>query len=113
MQMDHIIESEADSMVLVEVPLLYEVQWENLFDTIVVVYADYETCLNRLVERDGIKRSAAIKELGSQLDLAEKVSKADYVVNNSGMLSETDEQVEHLAKLLKNNGKEEEKKLDS
>ena len=113
MQMDHIIESEADSMVLVEVPLLYEVQWENLFDAVVVVYADYETCLTRLMERDGIERSAATKELESQLNLAEKVTKADYVVDNSGRLSDTGNQVAHLAELLKNNGKEEEKKLDS
>lgn len=112
-QMDHIVESEANSRVLVEVPLLYEVQWENLFDTVIVVYADHETCLNRLVERDGIKRSEAIKELESQMDLAEKVIMADYVVDNSGMLSDTYNQVGRLAELLKNNGKEEEKKLDS
>jgi dephospho-CoA kinase len=112
-QMNNIIESKADSKVLVEVPLLYEVQWENLFDAVVVVYADYETCLNRLVERDGIERGAAIKELESQLDLAEKVIKADYVINNSGILADTNNQVSHLAELLKNNGKEEEKKLDS
>jgi dephospho-CoA kinase len=112
-QMDHIIESGANSRVLVEVPLLYEVQWENLFDAVVVVYADYETCLTRLMERDGIERSAATKELESQLNLAEKVIKADYVVDNSGRLSDTGNQVAHLAELLKNNGKEEEKKLDS
>ena len=112
-QMDHIIEAGANSRVLVEVPLLYEVQWEYLFDAVVVVYADYETCLTRLMERDGIERSVATKELESQLNLAEKVIKADYVVDNSGRLSDTGNQVVHLAELLKNNGKEEEKKLDS
>ena len=47
------------------------------------------------------------------MDLAEKVIMADYVVDNSGMLSDTYNQVGRLAELLKNNGKEEEKKLDS
>jgi dephospho-CoA kinase len=102
-RMDHIIESDTHSKVLVEVPLLYEVQWENLFDTVVVVYADYETCLNRLMKRDGVARSEAIRELESQLPLSEKVMKADHVIDNSGMLPDTNNQVEHLVDLLSRN----------
>lgn len=99
-RMEDIVGSEENSRVLAEVPLLYEVGWENLFDTVVVVYADYETCLNRLVERDGIERSTASKELESQMDLSEKVLCADHVIDNSGMLADTGNQVEHLADLL-------------
>jgi len=99
-QMNHILASGSNARVLVEVPLLYEVQWEHLFDTVVVVYADYETCLKRLMERDGIERSRAIKELESQLPLSEKVIRADHVIDNSGMLPDTNKQVEHLADLL-------------
>jgi len=112
-KMDHIIASAGNSRVVVEVPLLYEAQWQNIFDTVVVVYADYETRLNRLMERDGVERSVAIKELESQLPLSEKVMRADHVIDNSGMLPGIRKQVEHLADLLKNNGKEGEKKLDS
>ena len=108
-EMDHIVANDDNSRVLVEVPLLYEVQWENLFDTVVVVYADYETCLKRLMERDGVERSTASKELESQLPLSEKATRADHVIDNSSMLSDTNKQVQHLAELLKNNGKEEEK----
>ena len=57
-QMDRIISLEGKSRVIVEVPLLYEVQWENLFDTVVVVYADYDTCLERLMARDGMGRNS-------------------------------------------------------
>jgi dephospho-CoA kinase len=112
-QMDQIIGSAENTRVLVEVPLLFEVRWENLFDVIVVVYADYEKCLNRLMARDGIEKAAAVRELESQLSLPEKVMRADYVIDNSGPLSDTSNQVEHLAELLKNNGKRAEKKLDS
>jgi dephospho-CoA kinase len=102
-QMDHIIESDINSRVLVEVPLLFEVQWENLFDTVVVVYADYETCRKRLLARDGLALSAAVNELESQLPLSEKVMKADHVIDNSGMLADTKIQVEHLADVLGRN----------
>ena len=104
--MDHIIASDPCARVLVEVPLLYEVHWENLFDTIVVVYADYATCLDRLMERDGVERKAAVKELASQLPLSEKAKQADHVIDNSGLLPETIRQVEHLARLLNRNGEQ-------
>jgi dephospho-CoA kinase len=100
-QMDHIIGSAGDARVLVEVPLLFEVHWEHLFDVIVVVYAAYEKCLNRLMKRDGIEKAAAVKELESQLPMAEKAMRADHVIDNSGPLPDTNNQVEHLAELLK------------
>ena len=68
-RMNQIVESGSSLKVLVEVPLLYEVHWEDLFDTVVVVYADYETCLKRLMDRDGLDKAAAAKELQSQWPL--------------------------------------------
>ena len=99
-EMARIIESGPDTRVLAEIPLLYEVQWDNLFDTIVVVYANHETCLTRLMNRDGVTRQTAIKELESQLPLDEKALRADHVIDNSGPLAETKSQAEHLARLL-------------
>ena len=103
LRMNQIVDSGPGSKVLVEVPLLYEVHWEDIFDTVVVVYADYETCLNRLMDRDGGDKAAAVNELRSQSPLAEKVIKADHVIDNSGQLSDTNKQVEHLAELLSRN----------
>ena len=99
-RMNQIIESGPGSRVLVEVPLLYEVHWEDIFDTVVVVSADYETCLNRLIGRDGRDRATAVNELQSQSPLTEKMMKADHIIDNSGQLSDTNKQVEHLAELL-------------
>jgi len=99
-KMDMITASDPGSRVLVEVPLLYEVGWEYLFDTVIVVYADHETCLRRLMLRDGVERTAADRELQSQLPLSEKVLKADHVIDNSGLLQDTMGQVNHLAELI-------------
>ena len=99
-KMERILDSDDNSRVIVEVPLLYEVRWENLFDTVVVVYADDETCLKRLMERDGMERNMALRELQSQLPLAEKKLRAEHVIDNSGLLPDTLGQVERLAELL-------------
>jgi len=102
-QMAEILKSDASAFVLVEVPLLFEVGWRDMFDTVIVVYADYETCLERLMARDGVEQAVAVKELESQLPLSAKVELADHVIDNSGTLSVTTTQVEHLAALLAKN----------
>ena len=113
-RMNTIVESDSGLKVVVEVPLLYEVHWEDIFDTVIVVNADYKTCLTRLMDRDGVSKAEAEKELRSQWPLAEKVMKADHVIDNSGSLQETKIRVEQLAELLKNDGMAgAEKKLDS
>jgi dephospho-CoA kinase len=102
-RMNQIVESGSSSKILLEVPLLYEVHWQDLFDTVVVVYADHETCMKRLRDRDGVDKAAAAKELQSQWPLSEKVKKADHVIDNSGLLEDTKRQVEYLAELLSRN----------
>lgn len=103
--MDRIIASDSQALVLVEVPLLYEVGWQDLFDTVVVVYADFETCLKRLMERDGLERTTAADEVESQLPLSEKILQADFVVDNSGTLTDTRKQVKHLSELIRSRKK--------
>jgi dephospho-CoA kinase len=104
-RMNQVVKSDNSSKIIVEVPLLFEVHWEDIFDTVVVVYADHKTCLNRLVVRDGVDKSGAEKELQSQWPLTEKVKKANHVIDNSGLLAETKSQVVHLVELLQNNGR--------
>ena len=45
--------------VLVEVPLLFEAGWEKYFTSIVVVYADQQTCCRRIAARDGVSPQEA------------------------------------------------------
>ncbi len=113
-RMNEIIGADSGLKVVVEVPLLYEVHWEDIFDSVIVVNADNETCLTRLMDRDGVDREEAAKELQSQWPLAEKVMRADHVIDNSGPLQETESQVEKIVELLRNDGMAgTEKKLDS
>ena len=69
---------------LIEVPLLYEARWEDDFSEIIVVYADHNTCLKRVVKRDGITFEDAELALASQIPIAEKALRADHVIDNQG-----------------------------
>ncbi|UQZ35947.1 dephospho-CoA kinase [Paenibacillus sp. PK3_47] len=83
-------------LVIVDIPLLYESQLESLFERVTVVYVPREVQLTRLMERNGLSREQAEGRLNAQMDIEEKRSRADYVIDNSGDLAHTEQQVASL-----------------
>ncbi|MBC1500280.1 dephospho-CoA kinase [Listeria weihenstephanensis] len=92
---DRLIENGAEIIVF-DIPLLIESKLEKLVDTIVVVAVDEETQLTRLMERNNATESEAIARISSQMPLSEKVKHANTVIDNSGSLQETKQQVDAL-----------------
>jgi len=95
------IESEGGGPVVVEVPLLFEAAWEDIFDRIVVVYADCNTCLQRIMRRDAVTLSEAKAGFASQASLLDKAVLADHVIDNSGCWTDTCLQLLHLNKRIR------------
>jgi dephospho-CoA kinase len=83
-----------DKLVVVDVPLLYESKLESRFSEVMVVYLPRESQLTRLIQRDGLTTEQAERRLSAQLPIDEKKARADYVIDNQGSLSATEEQVE-------------------
>ncbi|MBA3016018.1 MAG: dephospho-CoA kinase [Proteobacteria bacterium] len=83
---------------LVEVPLLYEVNWQSYFSKVLVVYADPNTCIHRVMARDGVNKAQALAALRNQRSIQEKISFADCVINNSGAWTDTLSQLEAVKK---------------
>ena len=83
-------------IIIIDVPLLYEVNWQDKVDLVIVVYADEDTQIERLLEKRGMTREEAQARLNSQLPLSEKVKYADFVVDNSGSMQRTGEQVKKI-----------------
>lgn len=77
-------ENPPDTLIVAEVPLLYEVGIESWFDRVVVVTAPEELQMARLQQRDGLTRDEALARIRAQMPLAEKVSRADIVIVNDG-----------------------------
>ena len=88
--------------VLVEVPLLFETKMESFFDLIVLVYADKQTQVERLMLREGLSEKEALFRINSQIDVEVKKERADVIINNNQSLEKTEEQVLRLIKDLKN-----------
>jgi len=91
---------------LVEVPLLFEVGWQQDFDRVVAVYAPTSVCGTRTSLRDGVPSQQAESILALQLSPEEKAKRADWVVNNAGIWAATVLQVSYLVRQLERRGLE-------
>lgn len=87
-------------LVVGDIPLLYEADFTPYFDGVAVVTVSAATQLRRLMARDGLSRTAAEQRIAAQLPLAEKVAKADFVIENDGSPEQREQQVATLLKRL-------------
>ncbi len=65
-------------------------------DAVIVIRVDWETQLQRLMDRDGLSRDDALARMDAQMPLDEKTRMADYVIDNSGSPEETERQVREV-----------------
>ncbi len=82
------------------VPLLMEKSLQPMFHKILVVYIPRKEQARRLARRDKISLSEAYRIINSQMPIDEKVSQADFVINNYGSLEDTRAQVEKTWQML-------------
>ena len=71
------------TVVIYEVPLLFEAAVHKRVDTTIVVTADRDTQIARLKKRNGFSRAEAIRRIRSQMPLAKKIQRADHVLNGT------------------------------
>jgi dephospho-CoA kinase len=95
------LQSQGEPLVVVEIPLLFELGLETLYDRVIVVFTDLESQRLRLARRDSRDRDEVEGILAAQDPLDQKAARADFVVNNSGGLEATREQVKKIAAELR------------
>ncbi len=81
-----------NGIVVVEVPLLFERKYEGAFQRTITVKTDTKTALERLAKK-GIAPNDALVRVKAQLPIEEKEARSDYVIDNSGTLEGTKDQV--------------------
>lgn len=93
---DCIAHKDPHCIVVVDVPLLMELNLEHLFDEVIVVYAPRRVQKERLMERNGFTEQQAEARLRAQMDIEEKRLRAKWIVDNSGALEKTEEQIRKI-----------------
>lgn len=70
-------------IVFYEAPLLFEANSEHHMDFVICVHAPEAKLVERVMKRDGCGREQAEKLLASQMPQAEKMARADYIIENN------------------------------
>jgi dephospho-CoA kinase len=92
-----------DAVVVYDVPLLIDGHQSRVdeFDLVVVVHAEPETRLQRMVDLRGYTPDEARHRINSQATDAERLAVADLVIDTDGSLEETIEQTDALWQKLR------------
>jgi len=83
-------------MGVASIPLLYETNRQQEFDFVAVTVCPPEMQLQRIVERDRLPAEEALRRIAAQMPADEKAKRADFVIQTSGTMLETDRQVDEL-----------------
>lgn len=85
---------------LFDIPLLFETGGEGAFDKVIVVSASEKIQRARVLSRPGMSPEKLDALLARQLPDADKRRQADFVIDTSGPLDQTERQVEHILACL-------------
>ena len=86
--------TKGDGLLLAEIPLLYETGAESYFERIIVTACSRGSQVERIVSERHLSRELAEQIIRSQMDLEEKMRRADWVVWTDCPAAITAQQIE-------------------
>lgn len=87
-------------IIVLDIPLLFEINMEKEVDKILLIYASKEIQLKRIMERDGRTREEAVKIISSQMPLYKKREKSDYIIQNNDSLEKLEKNLDKIVQKL-------------
>lgn len=95
-----IVEHGDAPALLFDIPLLFETGGDEAFDKIIVVSATEALQRERVLARPGMTEAKLAQILARQMPDEEKRARADYVVDTSGTMDQTRDQVRNILSCL-------------
>ena len=99
-------EHENEDLVFLDIALLYEANFVDLVEKVVVIYVDEDVQLERLMMRNSLSKEEALKRIESQMSPQEKASLGDFVIDNSYRKEDTFQQIDEILEKLKRGDKQ-------
>jgi len=92
---------EGHRAVVVEVPLLFEAGWHDLFDMNCVVMASEDACISRIMARNQVDENTARKWQKLQMPPELKEQMADFVIRNDSTIHDLEQQAGQLYRRIR------------
>ncbi|MFC2400824.1 dephospho-CoA kinase [Streptococcus sobrinus] len=93
--------AQEEDIFFMDLPLLFELDYEDWFDEVWLVVLDEDQQIGRLMARNSYSFDQAQKRIAAQLPLDKKIRLADQLIDNNGSLEDTyrqlDQQLQRLA----------------
>lgn len=89
---------------IADIPLLFETGRQHDFDVVIITNCPPEVQRARVMQRNSLPAADAEQRIASQMPLADKVRRADHVIDTSGTFEETDRQVREIWTALSRGG---------
>ena len=80
-------------LVFMDIPLLFESKLTHMVEEVILVYVKPEVQLKRLMDRDHFTEEEAVARIRAQMPIDDKRELADYIVDNNGEFTETEQQL--------------------
>ncbi len=87
------ISKQKSELVFIEVPLLFESQMEEHFDSIWCVVVSKDIALERLFQYRNYTYEQAQERIDQQMSVEEKKKRSTFVIENNGSLKELEEEI--------------------
>jgi len=79
--------------IVLDVPLLFEIGWQDMVNAIWVVSVQQDVQIARLMARNDLSYVQAMARINSQMSLAEKIKQADVIIDNNVEIENVEKQV--------------------
>jgi dephospho-CoA kinase len=89
-----------EPLICYEVPLLFENGLERELRPVVVVAVEEALQVSRAMQRDQHSEADVRARLGAQLALADKIARADFVIDNSGSREATEARTDEVLRAI-------------
>lgn len=105
-EVERLADENPKGLIIKDIPLLFETGMTDGLAEIIVVYVPFDKQLKRLMKRDGVGSNAARSRVNAQMPLEEKRRLGTLVIDNSGDLSDTKDQVLKIYNILAKKARE-------
>jgi dephospho-CoA kinase len=93
-------QQSSGGIIMVDAALMVETGNYKMYHRLAVVTCDPVLQLSRLMSRDALTEKEAKARIASQMPIEEKIKLADYIIDTSGTLKQTQDRVEAVYKDL-------------
>ena len=95
-------QKDPGAVILFVAPLLIETGADRRMQKVILVSANRETQLKRIIQRDGLTNDEALQRLEAQLPLEQKKDRAHYIIDGTQSIESLEKQIRKIYRELKN-----------